>query len=67
MRAAADEIHAVEFLEAVLRAQMQHLREAVREVEGRAAIDVQLAFPIRRRHDALEADALLDVRDAEFF
>ena len=30
MRAAAHEIHAVEFLEAILRAEVQHLREGVR-------------------------------------
>ena len=59
--------NSVKFLEAVLRTQVQHLREAVREVEGRAAIDVQLAFPIRRRHHALETDALLDVGYPEFF
>jgi hypothetical protein len=48
-----------------LWAQVQHLREAVGKVEGRTVVDVHLAFPIRGRDHTLEADALLDVRDAE--
>ena len=39
MRAAADEIHAVQILKAVVRAEMQHLVERVREVERRPAIN----------------------------
>ncbi len=39
MRAAADQVDAVEILEAVARPQVQHLRQRVRQVERRAAVD----------------------------
>ena len=64
MRAAADEIHAVHILEAVVRPQVQHLVEAVREIEGRALVDLVFRVPIVRRDDALEADAALDIGEA---
>ena len=42
MRAAADEINAIDVLEAVVRAEMQHLVEAVREIERRAVMNLVL-------------------------
>ena len=47
MRAAADEIDAIEILEAVVRTEVQHLVEAVREVEGRAVVNLVLSDPNR--------------------
>ena len=49
MRAAADEINAIQILEAVVRAEVQHLVEAVREVERRALMNLVFVIPIGRR------------------
>ncbi len=65
VRATADQIHAIEFYEAVLRAKVQHLAEVVGEVKGCTLVDSHFAFPVCRRRNALiEADALLDVLKA---
>ena len=48
MRAAADEINAIDILEAIVRAQVQHLVEAVREIEGRALVNLVFLIPIVR-------------------
>ena len=64
MRAAPDEIDAVKILEAIARPQVQHLVEGVREVEGRAAVDLVLPIPIVRRDDPFEADASLDIGES---
>ena len=53
-----------QILEAVVRAEVQHLVEAVREVEGRAAMDLVVRVPVVGRDDALETDAPLDIREA---
>ncbi len=49
MRAAADDIDAVDILETVVRPEIQHLVEPVGEVERRAAIDRELVAPVLRR------------------
>ena len=48
MRAAADKINAIDILEAVVRAEVQHLVEAVREIEGRALMNLVFCDPNRR-------------------
>src|ERR1700743_445059 len=67
MGAAADKIHAVRFLKTIARAQVEHLFEAMGEIERRAAIDVQFVFPVRRGDNALEANAPFDISEAKFF
>ena len=47
MRAAADEINAIDILEAVVRTKMQHLIEAMRQVEGRALVNFVFLDPNR--------------------
>ena len=64
MRAAADEVNAIDILEAVVRPEVQHLVEAVREIEGRALMDLIFRVPVVGRDDALEADAPLDIGEA---
>src|ERR1700722_4571517 len=64
MRAAADEINPVEILEAVVRPEMQHLVEAVREIERRPFMNFVLTIPIGRRDHALVADALFDINES---
>ena len=54
MRAAADEIDAVEILEAVARAEVQHLVERVRQVERRAAMDRHVVSQSVGRQHLLE-------------
>ena len=61
MRAAADQINAIDILKTVVRPQVQHLVEAVREIERRAVVNLVARVPIGRRDHALETDALLDV------
>ncbi len=51
MRAAADKINAIDILEAVVRTKMQHLIEAVREIECRALVNFVFLIPIGRRDD----------------
>ena len=46
MRAAAHKVHAIEIFEAVARPQVQHLVQAVRQVEGRSAVDLILLIPV---------------------
>ena len=61
MRAATDKVNAVHILEAIMRPQVQHLIEGVREIEGRALVDLVFRVPIVRRDDALEANPPLDI------
>src|SRR5208282_3693658 len=65
MRAAADEVDAIEIFEAAARAEVEHLAEVVREVEGCTPVNLVLVFPIRRRDDALETDARFEIIEAE--
>ena len=65
MRAAANEIYALQILEAVVRAEVQHLVEAVREIEGGAAVDGKLVAPIVGGQNALRADAAAQVLEAQ--
>ena len=57
MRAAADQVNALKVFKAVVRAQVQHLVEAVREIEGRAAINFVARVPVRGRYHALITNA----------
>ena len=65
MGAAADQVDAVQVLEAVARPQVQHLAEVVGEVERRAAVDLHVVLPVGGRDHLLEADALLQVVQPE--
>ena len=65
MGAAAGQVHAFEILEPVIRSQVQHLVEAVREVKCCAPIDVERFFPIHRRDDAFVTDAAFYVMNAD--
>ena len=64
MRAATNEINALQVLEPISRSEMQHLAQIVREVERRPAIDLMLPLPIGRSEHSLEANPSLDVVDA---
>src|SRR5947207_15629380 len=57
MRSAADEIHAIQFLEPIARTQMEHLIETMRKVERCATIDLVLVVPLDRRDDAFVENA----------
>src|SRR4051812_28026381 len=65
MRAAASQVHAFEILESVVRSQMQHLVEAMREVERCTSIDVERFFPIHRRDDSFVTDPAFDIMNAD--
>ena len=66
MGAAADEVNPIDIFEAVVRAQMQHLVEAVREVKSRPLVNLILRVPIVGSNDALETDPLLHILEAGF-
>ena len=64
VRAAADEVHRLQVLEAVAGPQMQELIQGMRQVERRPPEDLHVLLPALRREDLLVADALLDVAQA---
>ena len=65
MCSAAHEVNAIEILEAVSRAKVQHLPECMCEIERRTAIDSVAILPVGRRYDLLEADTAFDAVQAE--
>jgi len=67
MGAAADQVDIVQFLKAVAGAEVEHLAEVVRQVEGGAAVDFEFGFPIGGRADSFELDAFFDVVQADLF
>lgn len=66
MRAAADEINSINIFEPIVRSHVQHLVEAVREIECSPFVDLVLLIPIGRRDDALVADPALDIDKTSF-
>ncbi len=64
MRAAADEVNPIDVFEAVVRAQMQHLVEAVGEVKRRPLVNLILRVPIVGSDDTLKTDPLLHILEA---
>jgi hypothetical protein len=67
MRTAAYQIGAVEFIEAVGWAAVEHLAQARGKVERGAAIDLVLVLPISRGADALLTNAPFQIFQAELF
>src|SRR5262245_1172831 len=65
MRAAADQIDAIEILKAIPRPKMQQLSQVVCQAKGRPTIDLVAMLPVVRRHDPLVTDAPLHVPDAD--
>ena len=65
MGAAADQVDLLEILEPVARPVVQHLPHVVGEVEGGAAVDLQVVLPVGRRDDLLEANAPLEIVDPQ--
>ena len=61
MRAAADEIHAVEVFKTVVWAQVQHLIKTMRQIEGCAPINFVACVPVGGSDDAFVANAALNV------
>ena len=61
MRASADEIYAIEILEAITRPQVQYLIEAVRQVKGRTAVNLIALIPVGGRENSLQTNASLDI------
>ena len=48
VRPAADQVNRFEVFESILRPQMQHLREGMGQIEGRAQMDLVIQVPVRR-------------------
>src|SRR5262245_27126348 len=65
MRAAPHQIHALQILEMILWPKVQHLPEIVRQIERRATVDLITVVPVGRRYHLLEANAFLDVIEAD--
>ena len=62
---AAHEIHALDVFEAVVRAEVEHLGEAVGHGEGGAFVEIELGAPAGGGEDALGADARFQIRYAD--
>src|SRR5690606_17192002 len=62
---AADEVDAIEILEAVPRSEVEHLSECVRQVECRTLVDCVARLPVLRRDNLLESDPAIEVGYAQ--
>src|SRR5690606_5799709 len=65
MRTTADEINALQILEAITWSQAQHLVERVRQAERRPLMQIESLRPVLRREDDLRANAATQVGHAE--
>ncbi len=65
MRAASDQVHALQIFKAIVWSQVQHLVQAVGQIEGGSAIDGVFILPIGRRDHPLTDNAFLDIVQAD--
>src|SRR5579875_2103388 len=62
MCSTANQVHASNILETIMRPQMQHLPKRMCHREGRTPMQSKLLPPARGSHDSLGPDAALHVR-----
>src|SRR5688572_23847781 len=65
MSSPAGQVNAFQILEPVMWTEVQHLVEAVRQVECRAEVDVVVMLPVVGRDHALKPDSRLDIGHAD--
>ena len=61
----ADQIDGLQILKAVTRAEMEHLRKVVGQIEGGAAVDFKTLVPVCWCNDVFETNPALDVFDPD--